>query len=508
MTSRTQGGYGLAVAVVLLGLCPDLVLSTGFLPLSTPLMSDLGTSLTWLQVANGVSNAAFAIGVVLAAQLAQRFVQRPLVIGYAAALTLGAVVAALAPSLPLFLVGRVVQGGATGLLMISALPPLVIRFGVARLPWTVAIVNVGLFGATTLGPIVGGLTAGAGAWRTLLWVVAALGVLATVAAYLGYPVFDPVDPELPIDTPALSLTAIGAVLLFLATAVVSATSLGSWEFWLPFVLGLTALVVLIAVESRRREPLMPVFELSTQLPVTGTVVAMVAGAAFVTTVELVQLYLADVAHSSPGAAASLFWPMPVGLVPAAVLFGALFRTRYLPYLVNAGLVALAAGCAVLLGLSGSGSTGPVPWAALLLGFGAGATVAPGLFLAGLGVRATLLGRAFALVQLLRLTAAYAVGPVVLYLAQQQASLVSGVRTGIWVTLGLSVTGLVASVVIPALSGARPHPPDLEGWLERGERGLLSPVTAVHVRPGVEDENAYPLVPPRLRGGHDPFDPEV
>jgi MFS family permease len=500
LSSRLRGSYGLAVAIALLGLCPNLVLSTGFLPLSDVLTSDLGTSLTWLQVANGLSNAAFAGGVVVAAQLAQRFVQRPLFLGYAAAFVLGSSLAAAAPTLPVFLIGRVVQGATTGLMMISALPPLITRFGVRRLPWSAAIVNLGLFGATTLGPLVGGVVAGPGAWRTLLWVVSGLGAVGLIAAFLGYPVFDPVDPSLPVDVPALVLTASGAVLLFLSASLVAATSLTSWVFWVLFATGLAALLWLVLHERADERSLMPVRELSTQLPVTGTLVAMVAGATFVTAVELIQLYLADVSLLSPTVSGPLFWPMPVGLVPAAVLFGLLFRTRFLPLLVNVGLLALIGGCALLLGLSSSGGTEPVGWASALLGFGAGATVAPGLFLAGLGVRSRLLGRAFALVQLLRLTVTFAIGPVVLYLARQQASPAAGVRLGVWLTLTLAIAGLVLAVLIPALSGARLQAPDLEGWLERGERALASPVTAVHLRPGVEDEDAHALVPSRLRRG--------
>jgi hypothetical protein len=331
-----------------------------------------------------------------------------------------------------------------------------------------------------------------------MWVVAGLGALALVAASLGYPVFDPIDPDLPVDSPALLLTALACLLVFLATSLLGATTPASWEFWAPFVAGLTSLVVLIALERRRERSLMPVAELATQLPVTGTVVAMVAGATFVTAVELVQLYLADVARASPTAAGSLFWTMPVGLLPAALLFGLLFRTRFLPYLVNLGLLALAGGCLLLLRLSVTGTTAPVPWAAALLGFGAGATVAPGLFLAGLGVRSTLLGRAFALVQLLRLIATFSVGPVVVYVADQQATPYDGVRLGVWVTIGLAALGLAASLAIPALSGARPHAPDLEGWLEEGERGLKSPATVVHLRRGVDDEDAHALVPRSLR----------
>jgi predicted MFS family arabinose efflux permease len=104
-------------------------------------------------------------------------------------------------------------------MMIFALPPLITRFGTGRLPWTVAIVNVGLFGATTFGPIVGGVVAGADAWRTLMWLVAAIGLLALVSAALGYPVLDPLDPDLPFDRSALVLTAVASLLIFTATSL-------------------------------------------------------------------------------------------------------------------------------------------------------------------------------------------------------------------------------------------------------------------------------------------------
>lgn len=478
---RLRGTYAMAVLLALLALCPSLVLSTGLLPLTGAMATDLGTSQTWLQVANGLSNAAFAVGVVFAAQLAQRFVQRRLFLSYSAAFLVGSLLAALAPSLPLLLVGRVLQGGTTGLMMISALPPLITRFGVRRLPWTVAIVNLGLFGATTLGPLVGGVTAGAGAWRSLMWVIAALGALGLLAAVLGYPGFDPPEPELPVDGPALVLASLGTVLTFLATSLVASVSLTSIVFWAPFVLGIASIVALVVVEARKDSALMPVRELATQLPVTGTVVAMVAGAAFVTVVELVQIHLASVAGEDPASAGRLFWPMPLGLLAASVALGALFRTRYLPVLVNVGLLALAGGCVLLLGLSATGGTGLVPVASAFLGFGAGATVTPGLFLAGLGVHAQLLGRAFALVQLLRLTAGFAVGPVVVHLAMSRSSLADGIHLGIWVSLVISVAGLVLSLLIPALSGARLHEPDLETWLEDGERALDSPATGAQVR---------------------------
>nr|WP_281385946.1 MFS transporter [Nocardioides luti] len=464
---------------------PSLVLSTALLPLTPQIVDDLGTSTTWLQVTNGLANAGLALGVVVASMLAQRFVQRPLFLGYAAAFLVGSVLVVLAPSLPLFLAGRVVQGGATGLMVISALPPLMTGFGAGPLPRTMGLASLGIFGGTTLGPLVGGYAADAAAWRTLMWVVVGAAVAGVVVAALGYPDLDPLDPDLPIDRSALALATTGVLLTYLATSLVATVTLASYVFWVLFVAGTAAVVVLVLVERGKDTSLMPVRELSTQLPVTGTLVAMIAGAATVTVVELVQLHLAGVAKESPAAAGLLFWPMPLGLAVASVAITATFRTRYLPVLVNIGLGALAVATAALLLLSASNVDWLAPAATAVLGFGAGATIAPGLFLAGLGVRADLLGRAFALVQLLRLTASFAVGPVVVHLAQTRSSLASGIDVGLWISLGLVLAGLVVSLVVPALSGAELHEPDLEAWLD-GERGMWSPATGAEVRDDVPD----------------------
>lgn len=141
---------------------------------------------------------------------------------------------------------------------------------------------------------------------------------------------------------------------------------------------------------------------------------------FVTVLGLAQLHLSQVAKLSPLRSGLAFWPMPLGLIVAATAFGLLFRTRWVPVLVNAGLIALAAGAASLLWLSPSDPLPVVAAASAALGFGAGATVSPGLFLAAMGVLSQRLGRAFALVTLLRIMAAYAVTPVVTYAARQDA----------------------------------------------------------------------------------------
>ena len=492
-----RGRYPLVAAIALLGLCPYVVLSTVLFPLQRVLATQLHASPTGLQLAAGMSNAAYAVGAVSAAQAAQRVGQRRLFLGYQAAFVVGSLLAAGAGGIVPWFVGRVLQGAAAGAMLISALPPLITRFGVGRLPLTVVIVDVGLFGAITLGPVLGGVVAVAGSWRLLMLAVAAVAAVGLGAALVGYPQLDPLDPDLRVDRAALGLAVVATVGTFFATSWLSGSSLGDPMVLAPLALGLVAVVVLLVVERRKDDALIPVSRLATQLPVTGTLVAMVGGAVFVTLFELTQTWLAQVDKQAPDAAGWLFWPMPVGLTAAAVAFGLLFRTRFVPVLAVTGLLALAGAAAMLVGLGSSRSGWLVPLAALLLGFGAGATVSPGLFMTGLGMPSTALGRAFALVQLLRSIVTFAVGPVVVHLAITAASVDHGIRTGMLAMLLLASACLAAALLLPALSGARLRVPDLEGWLDGGQ-ALPSPATAVHARPGVTDAAAQPLVPRRRR----------
>lgn len=488
-----RGRYGLVAALAVLGLSPYVVLSTSLFPLEDVIASDLGASTRAMQLAAGLGNAAYALGVVVAAQAAQRLGQRRLFLGYQVVFVLGTLLAAYASGEVAWAVGRVLQGAAAGGMLISSLPPLITRYGAGRLPLTAAIVDVGLFGAITVGPLIGGEVAVAESWRGFLLAVAAVAVVGLVVAFLGYPELDPADPDLPVDGAALSLAALATFSLFFATAWLSGASLTDPVVLVPVAVGLVALVTMLVVERRKEDALIPVSKLVTQLPVTGVLVAMLGGALFVTLFDLTQTWLVEVGGNAPDEAGWRWWPMPLGLAVAATAFGLLFRTRFVPVLADVGLVAFGGAAGVLLLLSPSNQWWLVPLAALLLGFGAGATVSPGLFMTALGIPSTSIGRAFALVQLLRSVATFGVGPVVLYLAMSTDDLASGISGGFVAMLVLAGLALLAALVIPFLSGARLREPDLEAWLD-GEPALPSPTTAVHARPDAEDDEAEPLVP--------------
>lgn len=477
------GNYPAAVALALLALCPFIVLTTASALFQQELLRALGTSMFGLQLAAGLSNATYAFGAVAAADLTQRIPRRKLFLSCEGLFVAGSLLAALAPGVITFAAGRVIQGLATGMLLVAALPPLVTNHGADKLPTTAAVVNLGLFGMVTLGPLVGGLVGSYGGWRLLFVAVAVLGGLGMTMGFLAFEGNVPPAPGAGFDWQAAPLAAVATVLPFFAVSWLSRSSFTSPGFLVPLVAGLLALGALIVSQYRKRRALMPLGMISNTLPVTGIGTAMVAGAAFTALLELTVVYLLEVAGRPPVVAGALLGTQLLGIAAAAWLFKRVLPTRWIPVLAFSGLATVAAGAALLLALPYTASAAVVAVAGLLLGFGAGAGVAPGLFMAGLSAPSTKLGPTFALVELLRSEAAFLLAPVLLHVAVLSSSLAAGLNLTIGITLALTVVSGPVLVLMLLLGGARPHAPDLEGWLSGETTAFHSPRVAATLRGG-------------------------
>ena len=478
---RFFSAYTLAVALSLLALSPFIVLTTATSAVTHVIAHSLHASSTTLEVGSGLSNAGYALGAVVAADLAQRFVQRHLFLIYEALFVVASLLAAFAPDAAIYLVGHVLQGMATGLLLVAALPPLILRFPPSRLPLTVAFVNIGLFGAIALGPFLGDVFANIGQWRWLFAAAAILGALGWVSAWFGYDAWPPMNPDLPVDKPVFPLAIAATFLPFLGSALAARVGFGSPWFWGPIAVGVLALVTMIVYEYRhRREPLMPVLALSSSLPVSGTIGAMLGGGAFVAALSLITVALTERGVPLLTAGAELL-PLVGGVAVSSILFRRYITRAGLPLLAASGLIAVIAGIGVALPVTWSVDPAwCIPVASALLGFGAGSAVAPALFMAGLGVESQKIGRAFALIELLRSEAAFLIAPVLLVVAAHVGGL-TGIREALFIALGIAVSGLLLAVFIYLASGTRRHAPDIDQWLGGNGPALHSPRLLARVR---------------------------
>jgi MFS family permease len=474
------GRYPAAAAMVIFALVPYLGLSAALQPLTPIIGRQLHMSMQTMSLGFGLGNAGYAVGTVLAVQFAQLLPQRRMMILYAALLVVGSVLAAAAQDSVMFIAGHILQGLCTSLLLIAAVPPLAIGFGLPKIRSTAMIMNVCIFGAVALGPAIGGIQASAHAWRPLFWVIAAISLGALVLSLLTFEDAPPADPDAPRDPVALGLAAAGCVAAFYGASELLTHRFLAPETFGPLVVGLALIVALIVNQYRARRPLLTIGSMLTStVPVAGIVVALAAAAASVTATELTAGLLAP--HYTPLHLGLLFLPELAGALLTAVMLGLVLRKRQLHYLPLLGMAFLAAGIAVFrvqvpptqaLTLIGSGLTG----------IGLGAAVAPALFVAGFSLPAASLQRVFAIVELLRAVAAFMIAPVFAHFAVTVGgNPTTGTGIVLWIGLGIAIGGAVAAVLLYVLGRARPQTPDLERFMNGEGPAWYSPPLLAAVR---------------------------
>ncbi len=374
------GRYVAVATMVMLALIPFLALSAALGPLTPIIAAILHMSAQTMSLSSGLGNAAYALGTVLAVQFAQHLPQRRMLVVYASVLVAGSVLAASAQDAGMYIAGHILQGLATSMLLIAAVPPLAIGYPRERLRTTAIIMNMCIFGAVALGPFIGGVQAEAHAWRPLFWVVAAISASALVFSLLTFDDAPPANPDSPRDLPAIGLAAVGCVAAFFGVSELTSHRFLNAEVLAPLFGGLALIVILIVYQFRAAHPLLTIRALLTSaIPIAGIVVALFAAAAAVSATALTAGVLSQ--HYSPVRVGVLFLPELGGAIVSALAFGWVITRRSMHYLPLVGMLLLAAGIVVFriglpanqgLALVGSGLTG----------LALGATVAPALFVTG------------------------------------------------------------------------------------------------------------------------------
>src|SRR3954470_14327816 len=206
-------------------------------PVLPTIQHDLGTTasaVTWILIAWLLSAVAATpmlgrVGVILGKE-------RTLVVSLAA-IAVGSLIAAVAPSLTLVLVGRVVQGlgGAAFPLSFGILRD---EFPPARLPSAVGFLSAVIAAGGGIGILLAGPIEHAFGWRALFWIpLAVVSVTALLARRYV--------PASPVRTPG-RINGLAAVLLagWLVALLVPLSQASSWGWSSPRTVGLLAVAAL------------------------------------------------------------------------------------------------------------------------------------------------------------------------------------------------------------------------------------------------------------------------
>ena len=471
-----QGSYGISLIVAVGALVPFIILTTAYDLFQKQVGANLGMGMEALRIISALSTAAYAFGAMFGGDLIQRFHQRHLFLIVEAIFIGGCFLGATASGAVAFGASNVIIGMSTGLMLVIALPPVIRRFPPERMPITTAAIDIGFFGAVTAGPLIGGAAAATSSWRWLYAGFGGIGVLVWLTALFTLPSQPPPNPDQRFDRGAIALALAATALPFWASAELTRHTFHSYWFMVPLAVGFACLVAMLLAEYHQDEPLAPVKPMWHTVPLVGTMVAMVGGGAYVSFLSLAEKLVPQ--QNGPLQIGLSFWPQVVGVILTSILLGALVRTRWLPIFALIGMLLLVAGGALLIWAGPNDSS--ILWlsAAGLLGLGAGATVSPGLWLAGFSLPSKMVGRTFALVELVRSEADFILAPVMLQVARVASGggkpNPAGVTHAIWVTILVTLAATSFIVAVYLAGGAGLPVPDLKAWLEENRTAVHSP----------------------------------
>ncbi|MFO1136167.1 MAG: MFS transporter [Rhodoblastus sp.] len=264
-----------------------------------------------------------------------------------AVMILGSTACALAPSLPALIAARVAQGlGGGGLMTLSqaliseSVPPR------DRARYQGYLATVVVF-SNAFGPVAGGwLTSGLG-WRSIFWINLPMGLLAAALA-LRLPARAPKpDADWRFDTPGLVW-----FVLFVAPALVAMEQIRRLRLAdAPVVAALVGVAVLALVLLTRRElktpqPLFPFALLREKTIWRSNAMAACHGAALVSLIAYLPIYLRVARGLSPAETGYLLLPIAFGIGIGSLATGKLVaqtgRTAIFPSLALVPVVAILA----------------------------------------------------------------------------------------------------------------------------------------------------------------------
>ncbi|WP_196054585.1 MFS transporter [Nocardia aurantiaca] len=290
---------------------------------------------------------------------------------------LGALIAGLAPSIPMLLVGRVIQGIGPALLVPTSLAVVRAAFpdererAVAIGAWST---SSGL--ALAVGPVVGGVVVNGLGWRWVLLLNVPLVAVFAAAAAL-------VVPRLPRTAARDRFDWQGAVL---TTAAIAALSFGlieghkrSWDsapILAAFALAIGAAAVFVWWERRHGDPLVDIALFRNRHFVAANLAGLVAFFAFIGSIVYLSAYFQQLQGHSAVRAGFDVCAIGVAFATATPISGRLVA-RFGPRLPMVTGLALA-GIATLglLSLDRATGIGSIWWLLALGGFGIGLCLTP------------------------------------------------------------------------------------------------------------------------------------
>ncbi len=250
---------------------------------------------------------------------------------------------------------RALQGLGGGIMMPMAMIIIGDLFtGKQRAKWQ------GVFGAifglsSVIGPQIGGWIVDALNWRWVFYINLPVGIIAVILIAFALPKHKRVG-GVSIDVPGIITMVVGVVSLLLALTFGGKDyPWSSWQIIGLFVLAVVSLVAFVMIESRSKEPILPVrlFKNRTFTTINGVGFLMSIG--MFGAIMFVPLFMQGIVGISASASGTVMTPLMVTMIIASMVSGQLVYKIGVRTQMFIGMVVMAAGF-LLLGTMGIDTT--------------------------------------------------------------------------------------------------------------------------------------------------------
>ena len=228
-----------------------LVVSTAL----TTIRNDLGASLEQLEWTVNAYNLSFAVLLLPAAALGDRFGRKRMFAGGLGLFALASAACALAPSVGALIAGRAIQGVGAALVLTLALALISVAFPPERRGFALGIYFALTGLAVASGPVIGGAIAEGIDWEWIFWLNVPIG-LATIPFALRR-IEESFGADTGLDFPGLGFVTAGAFGIVWGLVRGNAAGWDSFEVLAALAGGLALVAAFVAWELRAREPMLP-----------------------------------------------------------------------------------------------------------------------------------------------------------------------------------------------------------------------------------------------------------
>lgn len=310
------------VAVLLCGSLLVILNQTFLSPALPSIMADLSVEATTVQWLTSGFSMVQAVVIPLSAFFIGRFSTRQLFMGGLSLFCLGSITAAISPSFPVLLLGRVFQAAAAGVIMPMVMTVILVTFPREKRGSAMGIVGLVIGFAPAIGPSTSGVIVDSMGWRVLFLVVSciALIVIVLAAAFLknreGF-------AAAPFDKLSVVLLSFGMVcLLYGLSSITSSDNLAVVAALIA--VGLVLLALFVRRQLKLDTPLLRVQILKSRRYRTAACLVALLQAGLIGTGVVLPIYIQGVLGASATVSGMVMLPGAVLGAIAGVVAGRVF----------------------------------------------------------------------------------------------------------------------------------------------------------------------------------------